>query len=768
KVIKFVIPRGDIAEQDDSLTAEEKSDSHWSNLGKVGYKKVKYTDKNGNLHSNIFIATHKDYVETIGGNKYKITSNDDKDEALETYNFRIKEDKLDKLVNCRNPIKAGASVGYTGLYAFEKQPNYRAAHVEVFTAQDPELFLSDSKDDGLKEKNYFKINAGAKLKKAFPGIIPGGSQIKVTAHDATAEVKLVSSTKKVMHKDLVHKGKNKDGKDYYIPSKGKHLKTLNEAFGGLLKSDSILVLEEEITPGELTRKVKYEVSDAKKYWIFAGHVPRGTTEIRDLTNDLTEIYEEQPSPERVEDTIEKEIILSKKDARIVKDPQGVEWYQFKIESKKGWIKNGDAKLEKISAYNWKAFGFKILIDSEDKYIYDPKSPPTFLKEVWSLIDVDNSNILTTKELQNALKKPEIARQLSHMVCKHTSEWHYSDKWASFKATVKELYTEGIEAEEDGALRKEFENKRDETLNALEKRVQNLSFWNKIKPIIDKKASSDKIADEALKQYVKTLVPEENKFRIEILEEKQKPKTNWLDLFSTKKKEAAPAPSHSNPSIPTPLKPEATPPSSGRSFPSGNAKVYHFHPIAFVGQMRKMILSNKYVWANSALGNLIGKKESGNNYNICNQTKGGLKVIRNITVVETTVKEILAKQINRDIFAVGRFQLIPPTLKAAVDSLHIDLNQNMDEEMQNRIFDEYLLKIKRPKIIKFLEGDGKVEEAMFEAAKEWASIGVEKGRKISKDRIAEGGESYYAGDGLNKAHITPEEIRNVLIKSKAQR
>ena len=33
------------------------------------------------------------------------------------------------------------------------------------------------------------------------------------------------------------------------------------------------------------------------------------------------------------------------------------------------------------------------------------------------------------------------------------------------------------------------------------------------------------------------------------------------------------------------------------------------------------------------------------------------------------------------------------------------------------------------------------------------------------RYAKGGESYYDGDGLNKAHITPEQIKNALINSK---
>lgn len=188
---------------------------------------------------------------------------------------------------------------------------------------------------------------------------------------------------------------------------------------------------------------------------------------------------------------------------------------------------------------------------------------------------------------------------------------------------------------------------------------------------------------------------------------------------------------------------------------------------------------KYKWSHSEFGNLIAKKESSDNYNLCNKTKGGLKVVRDVDVVNTKIKDIVKKQTDRDLFAVGRYQLIPITFNAAIKSLSLDLNSNLDAETQDQIFDEYLIKVKRPKIYSYLEEDGNLSDAMYDAAKEWASIGVEKGKRISdklvKDkkgkvierikRYAEGGESYYAGDGLNKAHITPEQIKNALINSK---
>ncbi|WP_312296499.1 peptidoglycan-binding domain-containing protein [Chryseobacterium sp.] len=198
-------------------------------------------------------------------------------------------------------------------------------------------------------------------------------------------------------------------------------------------------------------------------------------------------------------------------------------------------------------------------------------------------------------------------------------------------------------------------------------------------------------------------------------------------------------------------------------------------------------TDKYKWAHSKFGNLIAKVESSDDYNKCNKTekvaykvngkikyKRVVKVVNSVKVVETTIKEIQKKQADKDLFAVGRYQLIPETLKSAVLSLSLDINKKLDQETQDKIFDDYLIKVKRPKIIGYLEASGAVEDAMYSAAQEWASIGVEKGKRISDKltksgekiiRYAKNGESYYADDGLNRAHVTPEEIKEALINSK---
>lgn len=181
--------------------------------------------------------------------------------------------------------------------------------------------------------------------------------------------------------------------------------------------------------------------------------------------------------------------------------------------------------------------------------------------------------------------------------------------------------------------------------------------------------------------------------------------------------------------------------------------------------REIKKENVQTFAKSEFGNLLAKFESNNNYNIANKTKGGLSVVKNLTLTNMTVGEIMNMQKDRDVFAVGRYQLIPITLKDAVSKLKIDKNELFNEKLQDRIFNEFLIKIKRPEISNYLNGGGDLEKAMYSTAQEWASVGVQRGKKISKGRIAQGGESYYSGDGLNRAHISPAQIRQALINSR---
>lgn len=213
-------------------------------------------------------------------------------------------------------------------------------------------------------------------------------------------------------------------------------------------------------------------------------------------------------------------------------------------------------------------------------------------------------------------------------------------------------------------------------------------------------------------------------------------------------------------------------------------IYHFHPMAFIGIFKQ----RKKGWAQSAFADLLGKVESKNDYTAYNRTTPPpLKSFYKTNLTSLTLKEIQEKQANRDFFAIGRYQVIPNTLNAAISHLNLDLTLKFDEAVQDQIFEEYLIKVKRKAFINYLEGEGSVEDAIYAWAMEFASAGVRKGKRISpiKQRDEDGnvvkdengkpvwiertasveGESYYAGDGLNAAHILPDEMVRVLEESK---
>lgn len=173
------------------------------------------------------------------------------------------------------------------------------------------------------------------------------------------------------------------------------------------------------------------------------------------------------------------------------------------------------------------------------------------------------------------------------------------------------------------------------------------------------------------------------------------------------------------------------------------------------------------YADSPLAQMIGAKESKNDYTAYNRTKGGLKSFYNTDLTGMTLGEVMEKQKNREMFAAGRFQVIPDTLKGAAEKLKLDPTAKFDKAMQDRIFNEYLIAEKRPEIKRFLEGKGSMESAQLAAAKEWASMPVAAGTRLNSGRIAKGGESYYDGDGLNKAGTSLESVQAALNQSRYQ-
>jgi hypothetical protein len=136
-----------------------------------------------------------------------------------------------------------------------------------------------------------------------------------------------------------------------------------------------------------------------------------------------------------------------------------------------------------------------------------------------------------------------------------------------------------------------------------------------------------------------------------------------------------------------------------------------------------------------LGSLIAKAESGKDgYNAFNRGTANGKIIpagKKMDLTKMSIKEIMALQAlppddpNR-LFAVGKYQCIPVTLKAACQSLNIDINEPFSERTQDIICQEYLVGKKRPALVAYYRNpDKNNKDLLFKAgqslAAEFASI-----------------------------------------------
>lgn len=142
-----------------------------------------------------------------------------------------------------------------------------------------------------------------------------------------------------------------------------------------------------------------------------------------------------------------------------------------------------------------------------------------------------------------------------------------------------------------------------------------------------------------------------------------------------------------------------------------------------------------------------------NYNSVNLgQKGGYKAsTRNLT--DMTVAQILSAQRAKEFNAAGKYQTINSTLQEAVDKGVVSSAEKFTTEVQERIFKQYLVAIKRPEIKGFITGnnDATLNDALLASAKEFASVANPST-----------GKSYYAGQGNNKASISAEKMTESLL------
>ena len=151
-----------------------------------------------------------------------------------------------------------------------------------------------------------------------------------------------------------------------------------------------------------------------------------------------------------------------------------------------------------------------------------------------------------------------------------------------------------------------------------------------------------------------------------------------------------------------------------------------------------------------LMDLIAKGEG--DYNSVNRgyagdTPGGIQHLKGQTFENFTVGQVMKLQ-RWEIFAVGRYQFIPSTLRWAVKHSSVDELDMFTPEVQDRLMATLVI-YKRPAVGAYLRGDHDLLGwALNELAKEWASIEYRYGR------------SYYSVGG-NRAKISRAEVSTVL-------
>ncbi len=145
--------------------------------------------------------------------------------------------------------------------------------------------------------------------------------------------------------------------------------------------------------------------------------------------------------------------------------------------------------------------------------------------------------------------------------------------------------------------------------------------------------------------------------------------------------------------------------------------------------------------------LIARVESKGNYNAYFGNAGNTS----ITFTEMSVDQVMQWQedfiaAGHPSSAVGRYQIISTTLKGLVKQLNIDTNQPFNEAMQDRMA---VALLERRGATEYVNNQIDEQQFAAELAKEWAAL-----PRVVGDRPE---QSYYAGDGLNKALVKVDEV-----------
>ena len=154
---------------------------------------------------------------------------------------------------------------------------------------------------------------------------------------------------------------------------------------------------------------------------------------------------------------------------------------------------------------------------------------------------------------------------------------------------------------------------------------------------------------------------------------------------------------------------------------------------------------------SPLLNLIARAESRGNYNAHFGNASNTRIDFTSMTIEDVLKwqSDFVKKGNAS-SAVGKYQIVNTTLEGLVRELKMDTQQRFDPATQDKMA---VALIERRGANDYVSGELTREEFAANLAKEWAALPNVTGKHPEK--------SYYAGDGLNRALVSVDEVLKAL-------
>ena len=501
--------------------------------------------------------------------------------------------KNDEICKSMIPVKAGEFVGFSGPYGCEESPDYRTAHIEVFTDDKKNLdrFLNNECAEGKKMFVKLSDKPGALKYKFLSGTRVEmvtdsenqGSYVQVTVHEAHVKV-----------------NRDKDLKKYtatqtYTFDDDDKFASLNNKLKGLLTEKGTVKLvkqpkdqtkEEREDPAVALLPKEREVSYAsplagERFWINRKDLTAvgengymiGKRNISNPEVVEVDLYRQKPSENKEKQDISEHIVeISRLKEIVQSDVPDVKWYEVdsSVEDLDGnKCGEGFFKIDsgmQFSAFEWGKFGFHLIGDKEDtdRYLYDlsPQPENTLIGYVQSLVDGEQggqkkNGILEPREFDAVLKDRDKVNKLSRLVCYHRNEWGYDSRLSGLMDEFKTSYDALIAEEKEEKYKQRLREKKEGCLNELEQKVKDLCFWKAVAGKYERLLTSEKSSSISPDYY------------------EQLSSSAYLNPgIKLSENDGHPQMSETERHVET------------FDFPS-DPHVCHFHPIAFVEQMKRM-------------------------------------------------------------------------------------------------------------------------------------------------------------------------------------